>query len=309
MEKNLNINENQDDNKVKLEEKNEIEFYYKYSEELPEINLQFVCVPFSVSNINEENRDEIFESYKAFLACGNGIDEESGVGKVIVDLAQKNEIFKDLSNVKGAGYRTFLSRFMGRYRFNIKNWFVSPDASHASIARIYFKLAQLMLVDGYCDKKMKDGVVKFVEENEDFRKRVVLIKRYYSNGDVVDKEGTEALEKLLPEENVIKGSDYVTLSKRARELYVEIFQSVLKENGIFKTTENKLEKLSNKANDNKVDLFFKKGEYIEIKKNKFRKLFDKFKENKVKTVSGLVVFATLEELLRRSFFGGSKQKR
>ena len=270
MEKKIEYNGNQDDNKVKLEEENKIEFYYDF-EDLPTIKLNFMCVPFNPSNIEEKKRDEIFKSYKAFLACGNEIDENSGVGKVIAKLAQ------EAGKLLGAEFEDFFLKFMGKYQFEISSGLLTPNQQFAEVACPYFKLAQLMLVDGYCDKKMKDGVVKFVEENEDFRKRVVLIKRYYSNGDVVDKEGTEALGELLPKENVIEGSDYVTLSKRARELYVEIFQSVLKEYGIFKTTENKLEKL-----------------------------FDKVKENKVKTVGGSVVFATLEELLRRSFFGGNE---
>ncbi len=289
-----------------LEAKNKIEFC-EYNEKLPSIPLKFMCVPFNVSNIQKNKRDEIFESYKAFIACGNKIEEGSDVWQSIVSLSQKDKSFNDLRNVISAEFTAIYSKFMGRYQFRIENWCVSPDMGSTSIMHTCFRNTQLILVDGYCNKGVKDEVAKFIsyqgneEKQRAFAERVVLIERHDPNGNVVDKEGTEALAKLLPKGNVIKGDDYVALSKKAKELYVKAFRSVLQEEGIF-NTENELGELSD---DNKVDLSFKKGKHVKIKKNKFRKLFDKVKENKGKVAGGIFSLIGVG-LLRRVVLGGNE---
>ncbi len=306
-----------------LEAKNKIEFC-EYNEKLPSIPLKFMCVPFNVSNIQKNKRDEIFESYKAFIACGNEIEEESDVWRSIVSLAQEDKSLDALRNIIGVEFTTIYSKFMGRYQFRIQNWHASPDAKYALIVRSYFKNAQLILVDGYCDKGVKDEVAKFIrsqgseEEQKAFAERVVLIERHDLGDGVVDKDGTEALAKLLPKGNVIKGNDYAALSKKARELYVKVFQSVLQgdviyyldpkdgdKEGALGVTKDEFEELLNKANDNQVDLPFEGGKHIKIKKNKFRKLFDKVKENKGKVAGGIFSLIGVG-LLRRVVLGGNE---
>ncbi len=294
-----------------LEAKNKIEFC-EYNEKLPSIPLKFMCVPFNVSNIQKNKRDEIFESYKAFIACGNKIEEGSDVWQSIVSLSQKDKSLDALKNIVGVDLVSFYSKFMGRYQFHIRNWYGSPCAKFAGVTCAYFRGAQLILVDGYCDKEVKDEVAKSIssqgseEKQKAFAERVVLIKRHDLGGYVVDKEGTEALAKLLPKGNVIKGNDYTALSKKARELYVKAFQSALQgnvakgdfegviyleqEQGVVGVTKNELEELLNKANDNR---------------NKFRKLFDKVKENKGKVAGGIFSLIGVG-LLRRVVLGGNE---
>ena len=212
---------------------------------------------------------------------------------------------------------------LGDDKFEMKlSKFRGDSYSSSELHPINFKQNDLVIIDGLSSIDIQKRIARFIEEETLKPEKFILIN--------ADKESP--LLSLIPEKNILyyykelKNTVGTELPESIRERVgsrsKEVFKNII--GNISKSTEKvKVSPLEK----NLIGLPYGEGGWIKHYKlekqfkeqkifyevpqetksgGKFRKLFDKVKKNKGKTIGGLVFFATLEELLRRSFFGGNE---
>jgi len=288
--------------KIGLEAKEkEIEFVdCKTDKNVGEINVGVIGFGDNCSILlrdDENKRAKMLNSYKAFLACGKEVGVNSSIENVINEIAHKEGSLKPIANsdsrlfvLKRSGkiYKAWCHEFSGSRNY-------CDEFPGSKVSSCGF-----LLVDGYCDKEMKNAVVNLIDQDLISSDHVVLIKRTGEEG-VVDPEGTEALSSILPKENIIDEMNLEALSGIAKKIYGEVLDE--KKGGLKK-------KKGGLKKKKKGGLKKKKPteDFYELK-DEFR-ILNKVKENKGKIGGGFVSLFALEELWRRGFFSknGTNEK-
>ena len=253
-------------------------------------------VPFDKHNIYEYDRDKIFNSYKAFFACGKDIDESKGIGEVVGKLAQKSaqDVDSMLNNVDPnfADYLKVGLKYSGK-QFT-ESVFQYGKLGLEFIGK-YFDDGDLslLLVDEFCGDSFKREICKLIEKKELDPHFVVLIKRYNKTCEL-----ETMLWKLGCADNVIGGDNLDALSKKAKDLYVKALNKKFK-------LDLDAEVDLHEDSDEEVDFDELDAKDGEEGKSQFRKLFGRVRKNKGKVASVFSILV-IEELWRNGFLGGKK---
>ena len=212
---------------------------------------------------------------------------------------------------------------LGDDKFEMKlSKFRGDSYSSSELHPIDFKQNDLVIIDGLSSIDVQNRI-KYLIENASLKPEKFIL---------INADKKSPLLSLIPKENILYCYEELrntagqelpeSIRERVGSRSKEVFKNII--GNISKSTEKvkvfPLEKNliglpygeGGRIKRYKLEKQFKEQKIFyealqETKSGgKFRKLFDKVKENKGKTVGGSVVFATLEELLRRSFFGGNE---